>query len=142
MRQRGPVAGVPGQYVENCSGHVLPRTPKWSGNVRYTHKFALENGADITGGLVVKYEADQVLGVNWSSPNFRQDAYELYDADLTYTAPSVRWNLQAYVRNIGNQAVYLAVSNATLAPATGPIRSSVAAIGSPRTFGVRLQANF
>lgn len=139
---RGPAIGAPGSFIEDCSGHRAPRSPEWSGNLRYTHSFNLSNGADLTLGAVVKFETSSFLVVNYSSPNFKQPSFQTFDMDLTYRAPDNRWSLQGYVRNIENEGVLLSAFNASLPPASGPIRSSAAAIAPPRTYGVRLQANF
>lgn len=139
----GPVVGKPGQFTENCSGNVLPRAPKWSGNARYAHEFDLGNGGSITAAGVFKFQSLQYLALNYVSPFYRQTSFQTYDADLTYNAPDKRWSLQLYIRNISNKAVYMTASNqSSIAPTTGVNRGSVDAIGAPRTFGARLQYNF
>jgi iron complex outermembrane receptor protein len=132
-----------GFIVEDCSGNPLPRTPEWSGNVRYSHRFDLGNGGNIAVATTAKFQTEHFLSANFASPNFSQDAYELYDIDVTYRAPSNRWSLQAYMRNITDEAVYLSASNvSSIPPATGPNRTALSAIGTPRTYGARLRFEF
>lgn len=138
----GPVAGT-STFVEDCAGNRLPRAPRFSGNVRYAHKFDLANGADVTFGAQMKFASLIYLGLNYVSPNLQQEAFQMYDADLTYTAPNGKWSLQLWVRNIGNRAVYEQASNeSSVPPTTGTSRGSTAAINPPRTFGGRFQINF
>ncbi|WP_404478418.1 TonB-dependent receptor [Novosphingobium sp. BL-52-GroH] len=138
----GP-ATLPGQIFENCSDRPLMRAPKWSGNARYSHRFDLSSGGDVTVGATVKAQSLQYLSINYSSPNFRQRGYALLDADLAYTAPNNRWSVQGFVSNITDKVVYTVASNlSSIAPASGASRTSAAAIGQPRTFGARVKVNF
>jgi iron complex outermembrane receptor protein len=139
---RGP-AGPPGLIRSDCSGRQLQRAPEWTANLRYSRRIDLDNGGAVELGATAKYQSDHVIGVNWVSPNFRQDAYTLFDFDATYTSPDGAWSLQGYVRNAEDEAIYQAASNqSSIAPTTGLLRGSIAAIGNPRTFGMRLRYNF
>jgi iron complex outermembrane receptor protein len=68
------------------------------------------------------------------NPLSRVGAYQLYIADVTYTALSERWSLTAFIRNIGETAVAnggfinLGTLNASINP--------------PRTHGVQGRFNF
>lgn len=139
----GPVTGVAGQFVQNCSNRTLQRAPRWSGNGRYSHRFDMANGGNITASGIFKFQSGQFLALNYLSPNYYQKAFETYDADLTYNAPNNGWSLQFYVRNLTDKAVYFSASNqSSITPTSGTTRGSVAAIGAPRTFGTRLQIKF
>lgn len=136
------LATTTGFFVENCSGQPLPRAPKFSGNARYTHRFDLGGDNSITVGGTTKFESTSYLFFNYTSPNFKQKAYALFDADITYNAGD-RWSLQAWIRNIGNKPVYLSGSTeSSIAPTSGVDRGAIAAIGAPRTYGVRIKYNF
>ncbi len=139
----GPDPVKPGSQIVDCTGQRLQRAPLWSGNTRYTHRFDLADGGNITVGGTVKYSSASFLQLNFRSPNFRQDSYQLYDADAMYTAPNGKWSLQVYGRNLRNKAVYVAASNqSSIAPATGPERGAMMGIGNPRTFGAVARYNF
>lgn len=135
--------GVVGsQYIENCTGNRLPRSPKFTLNSRLTHIIPLAAGNDLTLGGTVKHESMVYLLNNYSSPNFRQGGYVLFDADITYNAHG-RWSLQAFMRNITNKAVYQSASNeSSVPPGSGALRGAVSAIAPPRTYGLRLQYNY
>jgi iron complex outermembrane receptor protein len=137
----GP-SGV-GFIIENCTGNPLPRTPEWSGNVRYAHVFDFADGSELSVAGTVKFQTNHFLSQNFTSPNFFQEGYELFDVDATYRPSSGNWSLQAYVRNINDEAVYLSASNVnSIPPSTGVTRTAISAIGAPRTFGARLRVNF
>ena len=65
----------------NCTGQKLQRAPTWSGNARYAHKFDLANGGNITVGGTAKFSSSSYLQLNFRSPNFKQEAYHLFDLD-------------------------------------------------------------
>lgn len=130
--------------VRDCSGLHLPNAPEFSGNARYTHDFVLPNGGELNFAASTNFSSRVFLSAaNFSSPFHRQEAYALFDASLMYTEPKAVWSIQAYIRNIGNRAVYYQASdNSNIPPFTVQDRSATAAIGNPRTYGVRIQYNF
>jgi iron complex outermembrane receptor protein len=139
---RGP-SGAPGSINIDCSGKVLPRAPKFSGNARYAHKVDIAGGGALDFGATARGASLAHLQINYSSPNFRQEAYMTFDADVTYRSPNDRWSLGAWIRNIANKAVYQQASNAgSVNPPSRPLRASVTGINDPRTFGARFQLNF
>ena len=78
-------------------------------------------------------------GTEWLNIDFipaeREKSYEVFDADLTYTA--TRWSLGVFGRNLGNRAYY-----------TGGIQQPFVAglfaanIGPPRTYGIHADYRF
>jgi len=80
---------------------------------------------------------------NYSSPNHQEDGYITFDASLGYEQSDGLWSIRAYVRNIEDEAVYIQASDNSNVPSfSAEDRSAAAGIGSPRTYGVRLQYNF
>lgn len=131
-----PMGGPPffGTPID-CSGFQLVRTPLWSGTARYEHIFPLENGASLVAGLDTQFATERWLAVDFIQ-NERTKPYATGNFDLTYNAPDARWSLSAYVRNFTNAAVYTGGFE-SLVP-----RTVFATINPPRTFGLRLRANF
>lgn len=129
--------------IVDCSGNDLPQAPRWSGNARYTHQFPLANGGGVEFAGDMKFSSSTILaGSNFASPFFRDDGYVTFDASLSYTSPGREWTLQAYIRNITDEAIYVQASATSNFTVPGGIAPSVAAIRPPRTFGASLRYNF
>jgi iron complex outermembrane receptor protein len=129
--------------IVDCSGNVLPQAPKWSGNARYTHQFPLANGGGVDFAGDMKFASKTILaGSNFASRYFQDDGYVTFDASLSYTSPGRAWTLQAYIRNITDEAIYVQASQTTNFSVPGGDAPSLAAIRPPRTFGASLRFNF
>lgn len=127
---------LPFQTID-CTGRPLIRAPQWSGTAAYTHSFSLGDGAviDTTGSL--QFASSRELGVTYTAGEHAK-GYHVFDAVVTYRNPARTWSISGYVRNINNALVYTGTFNQ---PAVLP--SLVAAnLAPPRTFGVRLAADF
>lgn len=120
----------------DCSGRRLPRAPRWAASLGYDHIFRLGNAGQITAAVAGQYASERLLGFEFVA-NQRAEAYEIFDLDLTYAAPSGQWTLTGFVHNIADEAVYSAGSVQGFAP---PL--VYATIGPPRTYGARVQYNF
>jgi iron complex outermembrane receptor protein len=141
----GGTGALPFLQIRDCSGLTIPHAPEFSGNARYSQDFNLTSGATLTFATDAKFSTETFLSAsNFSSDNHKQDSYVTFDASLTYLEPNEKWNLQAWVRNIGNEAVYLQASDNSFVEPTTDIanRSSAAAIAAPRTYGLSLKYNF
>jgi iron complex outermembrane receptor protein len=120
----------------DCSGFQMPRAPKWSGAATYAHTFDLgENGTVVLDGTM-QFASSRWLGFDYVEPE-RVGGYATFDANLTYRAPDDRWSVAAFMRNIGEEAVYTGAGVHAFAP---PL--TYATIAPPRTYGVRLRYNF
>ncbi|WP_091741482.1 TonB-dependent receptor [Phenylobacterium immobile] len=129
-----PVPGLTFQNVD-CSGRQLIRTPRWAGTVGYTHTFFLENGATIDAGINTQFATLRWGGVAYLDA-MKLKGYFTQDVNVTYRDPA-KWSVGAFVRNLSDELVYTGTdSNPNYA---GMV---VANISSPRTFGVRLEAQF
>jgi len=120
----------------DCSGFGMPRAPKWSGAASYARTFDLGRGDTVVLDGSMQFASSRWLGFDYVEPQ-RAGAYATFDASLTYNAPDRNWSVAAYVRNIGEKAVYTGAGVHGFAP---PL--TYATIAPPRTFGVRLRYNF
>jgi iron complex outermembrane receptor protein len=124
------------QQIQDCSGFRMPFTPDWSGSAHYAHTFAFANGASLTVAPSVQFAAAQRLGID-ARPAFQGKSYVVGDLDLSYHATNDKWSAAAYVRNISDGVIYNAVNQATF-----DNRYFTANIRPPRTYGLRLNAQF
>jgi iron complex outermembrane receptor protein len=120
----------------DCSGFEMPRAPKWSGAASYAHTFDLSSGATIVLDGSMVFASRRWLGFDYVPPE-NVGGYATFDANLTYTSPNEDWSVAAYMRNIGNEAVYTGAGVHAFAP---PL--AYATIAPPRTYGVRLRYKF
>jgi len=126
----GPISDV------DCSGFQLARSPTWSGLAGYSHQFELPGAAALSAGVDMTFASSRWLSVDFI-PNARAAGYTLWNADLAYVPGSGGWQLSAFVRNIGNRAVYTGgAQNSFIAGLYG------ANIGPPRTYGARVRFDF
>ncbi|MEE3623856.1 TonB-dependent receptor [Nitrospirillum sp. BR 11752] len=121
------------------TGNRLAKSPEWTINLGYQHMWDLASGAMITARVDSVYVGDQNLDYR----NFavtEQKAYTKTNLSLAYDDADRRWRVMAYVRNLENNAV-LVVAN----PDTNGSGNRLAGSGAyapPRTYGVRVSANF
>ena len=128
----GPLTGG---VRSDCSGFPLTRAPRWSGAVGYDHRLDLAGGFSLTGSVDAQFSSKRYLTADYS-PNLLAKGYVALNANLILAAPDKRWSLMAYVRNITNRAIYSGGIQAQFAG------FSSANIGAPRTYGLRLRADF
>jgi iron complex outermembrane recepter protein len=141
------VNGLPVLQV-NCAGAPSPRTPEWSGSAHYRHLFELGGLGDIAFNGGMTFATSRYLTADFFIPETRAKDYVLLNSNLTYTSPSGKFSVDAFIRNITNEAVYQGafadVLNgipSLLGNLTAP--SFVArTIAPPRTYGVRATYTF
>jgi iron complex outermembrane recepter protein len=131
---------VPGPFlplaVVDCAGFALPHVPLWSGLLDYTHDFDLPNGADVRLGASARLQSWNWIAVDFV-PAERAPSFHMLNADLGYIAPSRKWSVTAYVRNITNATEYTAGVESTTIP--GLISAN---ISPPRTYGAQLHLDW
>ncbi|MBD3728188.1 MAG: TonB-dependent receptor [Sphingomonadales bacterium] len=125
-----------GYWEINCDGFQLPRTPKWSGSVRYNHSFPLANGGSVDFSPNMTFASSRWLSAEFVE-NARAKGYAVFNASLTYRAPDDRYSVQAFVRNIGDTAVYTGTQQYPFIANYNGLD-----IAPPRTYGVRVRYNF
>ncbi|WP_374526685.1 TonB-dependent receptor [Novosphingobium sp.] len=137
-----PVSAIPGGtaatglWLVNCNGFQMARTPTWSGSVSYTHSFELANGASIDVGGDMTFSSSRWIEAAFV-PNDRTGAYQVYNASITYKSADDGLTIQAFIRNIGDTAVYTGGQQYPF------IANYVGRdIGAPRTYGLRVRVGF
>ena len=127
--------------------------PKWNGTLNYEHKFTLGNGLTLTPSARMHYETEAnlrpVLAALQTPGDFRP-GFHTYNADVTLQPASKKWSATLYMDNVSDEAVAGTGTSGTVStpiwyrPAAPYNTAGVryAAIGAPRTYGLRLRANF
>jgi iron complex outermembrane receptor protein len=118
------------------SGNPLPKSPKSTLTVDYSHRFDLANGGAITAAARARFVAKQYLLFDIRSPIIRQDAYTTGDLNVTYDAPGGVWSVTGYANNVSDELVK-AYAFATSTPGT-----YYGTYLAPRMYGVRVGAKF
>jgi len=131
-----PVA-IEGSFTTiDCSGFVLPRSPKWSGTASYQHEFSLANGAAIVAGGDINFATRRYTAVDYvEAQNVK--GFMRGNAFVTFNTADDVFSVTGFIKNIGNAEVPIGGIEAPFAP--GLVYSTVDA---PRTYGVRFQAKF
>jgi iron complex outermembrane receptor protein len=129
--------GVVSPYTRiDCSGNQMIRTPEWSGMASYTRVFDLGNGGSIDAGADVTYASERWLAT-YAIANLLAPSYVVWNASVGYRTPSGKIQIAAFARNIGNEAVYTGGNESTFVG--GLVGANIAA---PRTYGLRVRAEF
>jgi iron complex outermembrane receptor protein len=116
----------------DCSGFPLIRAPKWSGSVGFTHDEPIWNGT-LTFNADMRFSSSYYLSPEFT-PIEKAAPYQIYDTSLSYSED--RWNVSAWVRNIGNTPVYTGGNPHPFLPLF------MTTVAEPRTFGVTLGRKF
>ncbi|MFT3975887.1 MAG: TonB-dependent receptor [Sphingomonas bacterium] len=115
------------------TGRKLDRSPNLGFTAGYTHTFDLANGGNVQLGARTRVSDGYELAALGTLNQFRVPSYSKTDLLLSYNAPSDRWYIQGYVKNIENSLVVTAA-------ATG--YSALITVADPRTYGVRAGFKF
>lgn len=124
-----------GGGTADSTGQPLMRAPEWSGRVSYEHTQPLGGAGELVLNASMRFSSNYWLN-NTYLPVALHPAYEVFDASLSWQSPGKRFSVTGFVKNIGNQAYY---TGAIFPPAT---LDGLGQIAAPRTYGVRLRANF
>jgi iron complex outermembrane receptor protein len=128
----------------DCSGKPLVNAPKWSGNAGYAHTFGLANGGSVVADASGQFASSKYLTADFINSG-SDDGYVTWDASLTYHAPSDKWDVGAWGRNLNNAAIY---TGGFRYPFSSPVTVGgdptlyYAQIRAPRTYGVRGSVRF
>ena len=86
---------------EDVTGHTLPHSPSFGGQLIYEHTFPLANGGTLTPRASFHYETSSWLSVFNDGPGDRQKAYHRTDLNLIYRAPGEKhWSVEFFVQNL------------------------------------------
>lgn len=131
-----PVVGAVNTSTIDCSGKSLNRAPRWSGNAAYLHRFELGGGAELEFKGDMNFVSSHWLSIDFL-PTLRSSAYALFNASLTYSDEKSGLEVSAFIRNIGDEAVFTSAVRSPFVPGLG-----VSSIGAPRTFGASAKLKF
>lgn len=132
---------------EDFSGKENTYSPTWTINASYEHSFLLPNGGTLTGSIDCQFQTSYLL--SWrqayesGNPEYRYDYQEasyIFNSSFIYAAPSGKWTLAPYVKNITNYAKK--VSLFTMDNDDGSTRVESMMLNDPRTYGAVLSVNF
>ena len=84
------------------------------------------------------FSSSRFLSIDYFTPETRTEGFALFNAGLTYEVPNSSFTVNAFVRNIGNKAVYLGSQSDVLAGNLINHRT----IGAPRTYGASATVRF
>lgn len=116
------------------SGNSIAFAPDWTISTGYSHDFQLSSGY-IRARADARYESSY-WGDFAHTPGDLLGNFWLVDATLTYYDEGGRWNVGAWVKNLGDKAV---PGSSALGGIPGPVAVQLEA---PRTFGGRFSISF
>ncbi|MFT3904805.1 MAG: TonB-dependent receptor [Steroidobacteraceae bacterium] len=134
--------GITGQYIGQTK---LPGVAPATAALTYSHTSTLPNGSTLIPRAQARYTGAYYVetltpsqAASTGADFDHQDAYEIYDFNLTWNSPSSMYSATAYVRNIGD-TVYKAALNggSSFAANTTTVTPS-----DPRTYGVSVNVTF
>ncbi|MES1263980.1 MAG: TonB-dependent receptor, partial [Peristeroidobacter soli] len=114
----------------NASGNQMLRSPDW------TETLGLTYGTPVAGGeLTLNGDFYATSKIYFDAPNrFSQDAYQLLNVRMKWTAPSTHWSVGVYGTNVTNTKYRLGVL-------PGPFAIQQV-YGEPAAFGVNAELHF
>lgn len=127
----GPQVG--GNIPYDCSGLPLLNQPHWILTGGIQQKLPLANGGQFVFDVNGRFEDKQLLGY---ASYQHIGSYLTTNATIAYESPE-HWRVQAYINNITNEAIPTGIYSAFNSTGT-----TAAGVRPPRTFGVRLSADF
>ena len=129
----GTAGGAPVQDF-NCSGKPLLFSPKWTINLGVEQVVPVGPSMELVGSVSTAWRADQWGAFEYLS--FEHiPAYWTTDANLTLRSAKGGWSVGAWVLNIENK-------RRITVPQSSPLGVAVARYSAPRTYGLRLSADF
>lgn len=119
--------------ARNFAGASFPFTPKFQLNSTLTYGF--EVGSNLNARLTANGRySSSARGDLEGDPLFKIDSYALFDANLAIMTNDDKYQIDMFVRNIGNKYYWTSVQL--------PLDSIIRYAGMPRTWGVSLKAKF
>ena len=119
----------------NCDGNQLANSPDWTANSAFNLAYPLPNVESLVvlGSAEWSYRGDVFYSVE-NDPESKQDGFSLFNASVGLGSTEGDWSLVLWGQNLGDKDyTIIAVDGLT---------SKVRQLGAPRTWGVRLNANF
>ncbi len=125
-----------GQQVKdfNCSGKQGVFAPKWTVNLGAEQVVPVGSSLELVGRVDTAWRDSQWGGFEFLAFE-RIPAYWTTDASVTLRDAGGKWSVSGFVMNLENKRRYLF-------PQQSPIGMAVTTVSAPRTWGVRLSADF
>jgi len=118
-------------------GTTTVNSPKWNQNVLLRYEF------DFLGGKVaLQYNAEHRSEHYFAITQFpavTEDGYTVQNAAVTYTSSDERWNVMAYVHNLGEEEYLVQTFDLSTEAVLGMTEQYY---GRPRWTGLTLTYNF
>ncbi|SES12900.1 TonB-dependent receptor [Sphingobium sp. YR768] len=128
-------------FQANFQGEPFPFTPKWMIQGSIDYKWGLSSSLDAFLGANASHRSRTTSAFGRNSPAsiypyslVLVDAYTLVDGQLGIAAPSGKWRVTGFVRNLLNKYYYT--------DAFRQIDNVSRHVGEPRTYGLRVNYNF
>lgn len=119
---------------DDRSGQVLPNAPKHKFNLGSTYTHTLENNGTVTFYTSYSFTASQHFNRATPASFETQGAYNVYNANISYTTPDEDWKFTLWGKNISdteyNNKLGLFIENTKESPA------------DPATYGVSVTYNY
>ncbi|WP_260929471.1 TonB-dependent receptor [Novosphingobium sp. 9] len=122
------IDGRDSSVIPSLTGYQLPQAPHWQMRGQYSHDFLLGNGGKITPMAAVYFQTEsftEANNVSW----YRVAPYTKTTLTLTWTDPTDKWQVSAFVDNLENNKVRTGDW-----ASSGEVYSDFA---PPRTWGLR-----
>ena len=138
------VISLPFAPVQDLSGTEVPLSPKTIYGLRYAHDFAFGNGGSLTFALDSDWIASHLVtgnqGASTGNALFTQRSFTKSGANFTYRSGQGGWTVNAFIRNIENEATINTVAGGYPTLDNGGFVNAM--IDPPRTYGVSLRKDF
>ena len=123
--------------AQNLNGNQLQNAPEWSVSLGAQYNWAFADSSSLSL-RVDYYWQDEMYARLFNRPIDRIAAWDIWNAQATYTAAQGQWYARAYIKNIADDdhLVAMYVSD----PSSG-LFTNVFSI-EPRTYGLALGYNF
>jgi iron complex outermembrane recepter protein len=125
-----------GQPVKdfNCSGNQGVFAPKWTINLGVEQVVPMGSALELVGRVDTAWRGSQWGGFEFLAFE-RIPSYWTTDASITLRDVEGGWSLSAYALNLENKRRFLF-------PQQSPIGPAVTTVSAPRSYGMRLSADF
>ncbi len=132
-----PPPGYNPAISASIDGNRTPLSPTIAATAKLEHTWSGISDGAFTGRVQAKYESEKFYSAN-NFQSTRQKPYTTVDLGLDYQRDGANWLVQAYVRNLTDKDVF---SDAEEIYNVSP-GLYVYSFQAPRTFGVKVTANF
>ncbi len=126
-----------GGVAESLKGNELQNTPPWTISIGAQYKFDLPNGYSLTPRADF-YWQDDMWGRIFNDPSDKIAAWEITNAQVTFSSPNDSWYVQGFVKNVFNATN---ITGEYLTSASSGLYTN-AFLTDPRLYGIRVGAHF